>query len=239
MVPVGASGGGFLIYLIFSIPALLLGLWAQSKIKSSFNKYSQVRTATGLTGAEVARSMLDQNGLSAIKIEPVRGNLTDHYDPSSKTLRLSESVYQVPSIAAAGVAAHEAGHAIQHSKNYGPLKIRSLMVPSVRIGSWLGPILFSIGLLLSTQTGDTMAIVGLVLFSATALFALVTLPVEFDASKRAKAWLADSGTVYPTEIGGVHKVLDAAALTYVAGAAQAISTVLYYAFILLGNRRRS
>ena len=239
MYATGASGGGFLLFIIFSIPALLLGLWAQAKIKSSFDKYSRVRTSTGLTGAEVARRMLDQNGLSNVKIEQVRGSLTDHYDPSARVLRLSESVYQVPSVAAAGVAAHEAGHAIQHSTHYGPLKIRSLMVPSVRIGSWLGPILFAIGLALSTQTGTTMATVGLILFSATALFAIVTLPVEFDASKRAKAWLADSGTVYPNEIQGVYSVLDSAALTYVAGAAQAISTVLYYAFLLMGSRRRN
>ena len=231
-------GGGYLIYILLSLPALLLGLWAQSKIKTSYAKYSKVRTTTGLNGAEVARRMLDDNGLSSVKIEQVAGNLTDHYDPGSRVLRLSQGVYQSPSVAAAGIAAHESGHAIQHSVKYGPLKIRSLMVPTVKIGSWIGPIIFAIGLAISGQTGTTMATIGLILFSATALFALVTLPVEFDASKRAKAWLADSGVIYSTEAEGVNKVLDSAALTYVAGAAQALTSVLYYALLLMGRSRR-
>lgn len=231
-------GGGYLLYILLSLPALLLGLWAQAKIRSSYTKYSKIRTTTGLTGAEVARRMLDNNGLSSVKIEQVSGNLTDHYDPGSRVLRLSQGVFHSPSVAAAGIAAHESGHAIQHSVKYGPLKIRSLMVPSVKIGSWFGPILFAIGLAISGQTGTNMSIIGLLLFSATALFALVTLPVEFDASKRAKAWLADSGIIYSNESEGVNKVLDSAALTYVAGAAQALSTVLYYALILMGRSSR-
>ncbi|MBP9041796.1 MAG: zinc metallopeptidase [Anaerolineaceae bacterium] len=220
------------------MPALLLGLWAQSKIRSSFSQYSRVRTTTGLTGAEVARRMLDQNGLTNVRIEQIGGNLTDHYDPAAKVLRLSQSVYNSPSVAAAGVAAHESGHAIQDRVKYGPLKLRSLMVPTVKIGSWFGPILFVIGLAISGQTGTNMALLGLILFSATALFALVTLPVEFDASKRAKAWLLDSGILYRNESEGISKVLDSAALTYVAGAAQAISTVLYYALLLMGRSNR-
>lgn len=230
-------GGGYFLYIIISLPALLLGLWAQAKIKSSFSKYSRVRTTTGLTGAEVARRMLDQNGLNNVRIEQVAGSLTDHYDPSKNILRLSQGVYNSPSVAAAGVAAHECGHAIQDKEKYGPLKIRSIMVPSVQIGSWLGPIIFMIGLMLNTQTGYNMAIIGLLLFSATALFALVTLPVELNATQRAKAWLADSGIIYSTEMDGVHKVLDSAALTYVASAAQSISTLLYYALILMGRSR--
>jgi Zn-dependent membrane protease YugP len=230
-------GEGYLLYIIITLPALILGLWAQTKIKSSFARYSRVRTTTGLTGAEVARRMLDQNGLSAVKIEQVRGNLSDHYDPSKNILRLSQGVYASPSVAAAGVAAHECGHAIQDKEKYGPLRIRSIMVPSVQIGSWLGPIVFAIGLLLNTQTGYDMAVFGLILFSATALFSLVTLPVEFNATKRAKAWLADSGIIYASEMEGVHKVLDAAALTYVAAATQSISTILYYGLILLGRNR--
>ena len=229
--------GGYLLYIIISLPALILGLWAQTKIKSSFAKYSRVRTTTGLTGAEVARRMLDQNGLSTVKIEQVAGNLSDHYDPTKNILRLSQGVYASPSVAAAGVAAHECGHAIQDKEKYGPLKIRSIMVPSVRIGSWLGPIIFLIGLMLNTQTGYDMAVFGLILFSATALFALVTLPVELNATKRAKAWLEGSGIIYSTEMAGVHKVLDSAALTYVAAAAQSISTILYYALILMGRSR--
>jgi hypothetical protein len=230
-------GGGYLLYIIISLPALLLGLWAQTKVKSSFAKYSRVRTTTGMTGAEVARRMLDQNGLPSVRIEQVRGNLSDHYDPSKNILRLSQGVYASPSVAAAGVAAHECGHAMQDKEKYGPLRLRSIMVPSVQIGSWLGPIIFIIGLLLNTQTGYDVAVFGLLLFSATALFSLVTLPVEFNASKRAKAWLADSGVIYTSEMEGVNKVLDAAALTYVAAAAQSISTILYYAMILMGRNR--
>lgn len=228
-------GGGYLLYFLISLPALLLGLWAQFKIKSAFNNYSKVRTTSGLTGAEVARRMLDQNGLSSVKIEETPGNLSDHYDPRAKILRLSQGVYRSNSVAAAGVAAHESGHAVQDMENYGPMKIRSLMVPTVQIGSWLGPIIFMGGLLLQSTN---ISWFGLILFAATAAFALVTLPVEFNASNRAKAWLADSGVVYSSEMTGVYKVLDGAALTYVAGAIQALSTILYYALLLTGRSRR-
>jgi len=227
--------GGYGLYLLFSLPALLLGLWAQMKVKGAFSKFSKVRTTTGLTGAEVARRMLDSNGLNQVRIEEVGGNLSDHYDPSKKVLRLSTGVYRSASVAAAGVAAHESGHAVQDMEAYGPLKIRSFMVPSVQIGSWLGPIIFMIGLFMSSQTGTMIAWIGLALFTATAVFALITLPVEIDASNRAKAWLSGSGIIYSGENEGVAKVLDAAAWTYVAGAIQAISTVLYYAFLLTGR----
>lgn len=227
--------GGYGLYLLFSLPALLLGLWAQAKVKGAFNKYSKVGTTTGLTGAEVARRMLDSNGLRSVQIEEVGGNLSDHYDPSKKVLRLSTGVYRSPSVAAAGVAAHESGHAIQDLEHYGPLKIRSFMVPSVQIGSWLGPIIFMIGLFMASSTGTTVAWFGLALFTLTAVFALITLPVELDASNRAKAWLASSGIIYSGENEGVSKVLDAAAWTYVAGALQAVTTVLYYAFLLTGR----
>ena len=230
------SGSNYLLYLIISLPALLLGFWAQMKIKSAFNAYSKVRTTTGMSGAEVARQMLDQNGLRDVKIEPVAGTLSDHYDPSSKVLRLSQGVYSIPSVAAAGVAAHETGHAIQDANHYGPLKIRSLMVPTVKIGSWIGPIVFMVGLAIASQN---LAWIGIFLFSATALFALVTLPVEFNASKRAKEWLSNSGVIYSSELEGVNKVLDAAALTYVAGARQSISTILYYVMMLMGRSRRN
>jgi hypothetical protein len=179
--------------------------------------------------------MLDQNGLRNVQIEQTSGALTDHYDPQSKTLRLSSNVFSSPSVAAAGVAAHESGHAIQDATNYGPLKIRSIMVPSVKIGSWLGPIIFMGGLLFSSPN---LAWFGIILFSATALFAVVTLPVEFNATNRAKAWLANSGVMYSNEMLGVHKVLDAAALTYVAGALQSLSTILYYVLLLSGRSRR-
>ena len=227
--------GNYALYFIISIPALLLGLYAQMRVKSTFSKYSQVRTNNGMTGAEVARRVLDANGLQEVEIEQVRGSLSDHYDPRSKVLRLSQSVFGVPSIAAAGVAAHEAGHAIQHKVQYGPLALRSLMVPSVQLGSWLGPIMFMAGLFLAM---DNLAIIGLILFAATAVFSLVTIPVEMDASKRAKQALSASGIAYGNELTAVDKVLDAAALTYVAGAVQALSTLLYYGMLFLGGRRR-
>ena len=230
--------GGYGLYILFSLPALLLGLWAQAKVRSAYNKFSKVRSHNGLTGAEVARKFLDSNGLFDVDIEMVKGFLSDHYDPGKKVLRLSPDVYRSNSLAAAGIAAHEAGHAMQDKKGYFPLKIRSAMVPSVQLGSWIGPIIFFIGLFLSPMIGTELAWFGLILFAGTALFAFVTLPVEFDATKRAKAWLTTSGVVFQEEAKGVSKVLDAAALTYVAGAIQALTTILYYAFLLTGNRRR-
>lgn len=230
--------GNYGLYLLLSLPALLLGFWAQLKVQAAFNKYSQVRSFVGLTGAQVARRILDMNGLNHVRVEEVGGLLSDHYDPTKKVLRLSHDVYRGNSLAAAGIAAHEAGHALQHQENYGPLKIRTFMVPSVQIGSWLGPIIFIVGLLMSSTIGTQIAWFGLLLFGATALFAIVTLPVEFDASRRAKAWLSDSGIIYRgEEMKGVNSVLDAAALTYVAAAIQAVSTILYYAFLLMGRRR--
>ena len=230
--------GGYGLYILFSLPALLLGLWAQAKVRSAFNKYSKVGNHNGLSGAEVARKFLDSNGMFDVDIEMVKGFLSDHYDPGKKVLRLSPDVYRSKSLAAAGIAAHEAGHAMQDKKGYFPLKIRSAMVPSVQIGSWIGPIIFFIGLFLSPMIGTELAWFGLILFAGTALFAVVTLPVEFDATKRAKAWLTNSGVIYQEESKGVNKVLDAAALTYVAGAIQALTTILYYAFLLTGNRKR-
>ncbi len=226
--------GGYGLYLLFSLPALLLGFWAQIKVKGALKKYSQVRTTTGYTGAQVARRMLDSNGLNEVKIEETKGFMSDHYDPRSKTLRLSPEIFRGNSVASAGVAAHEAGHAMQDGEDYFALKIRSAMVPSVQLGSWLGPIIFIGGLLLNWQS---LAWAGVILFGATALFALVTLPVEFNASNRAKAWLSNSGMIYQEESRGIKSVLDAAALTYVAGAIQAISTLLYYVFLLTGSRR--
>lgn len=230
--------GGYGLYLLFSLPALLLGLWAQIKVKSAFNKYSRIRSYTGLTGAQVARRMLDQNGLNQVEVQEVNGFLSDHYDPSHKVLRLSRDVYRSNSLAASGVAAHEAGHALQDQSQYLPLQIRSFMVPSVQIGSWLGPIIFMIGLVMSSGVGDALAWVGIALFGAAALFSLVTLPVELDASRRAKAWLSTSGVIFNEEMNGVNTMLNAAALTYVAAAIQALSTLLYYVFLLTGSRNR-
>ena len=226
--------GGYGLYILFSLPALLLGFWAQMKVKSAFNKYSKIRSYVGLTGAEVARRMLNSHGLNNVEVEETRGFLSDHYDPKAKKLRLSPDVFRSNLIAAAGIAAHEAGHAVQDQNEYVPLKFRSAMVPSVQFGSWLGPIIFIGGLLLQWES---LAWVGLGLFALTAIFALVTLPVEFNASNRAKAWLTTSGVIYGEEAKGINKVLDAAALTYVAAAIQAVSTLLYYVFLLMGRSR--
>jgi Zn-dependent membrane protease YugP len=232
------------LYILFSLPALLLGLWAQAKVNAAFRKYSQVANQNGLTGAQTARRMLDANGLEDVQIEQVSGMLSDHYDPRSRTLRLSQGVYHANSVAAAGIAAHEAGHALQHQNGYLPLQVRSAMVPTVMIGSRLGPIIFMAGLFLSylssssSRFGFNISVFGLLLFALTALFAIVTLPVELDATRRAKAWLTTGGQLYREEMQGINQVLDAAALTYVAAAIQAIGTVLYYAFILFGGRRR-
>lgn len=220
------------MYIVFALPALILGMWAQFKVQASFKKYSNVRSMSGLSGAEIARRILDTSGLYQVRVEMTQGFLSDHYDPTSRTLRLSPQVYQSSSLAAAGVAAHEAGHALQHQDGYVPMQIRSAIVPAVQIGSWLGPIIFIVGLVMSwTQ----LAWAGLIIFGATALFAIVTLPVELNATRRAKAWLTDNGVLYQNEMGGVNAVLDAAALTYVAAAAQAVSTLLYYVFLLTGR----
>ena len=170
-----------------------------------------------------------------MKIEETRGTLSDHYDPRSRTLKLSNAVYQGNSVASAGIAAHESGHAIQHKESYGPLKIRSLMIPTVQIGSWLGPIIFFIGYFFANYD---LAWIGVILFAGVALLSIVTIPVELDASKRAKAVLVSEGILYSGEMGGVNQVLDAAAWTYVAGAAQAISSVLYYVLLLGGRSSR-
>src|SRR5262249_39246904 len=170
------------------------------------------------------------------EIEPTTGVLTDHYDPGSKVLRLSEIVYNVPSVAAAGIAAHEMGHAFQDAAHYVPLTLRSAMVPTVRFGSWLGPVLFLVGWWTNLLG---LAWFGLILFAAVAIFALVTLPVELDASRRAKALLTSHGLLSQSEMSGVNAVLNAAALTYVAAAAQAIGNLLYYIVLLTGGSRRS
>jgi len=228
-------GGGYLLYLLFSLPALLLGMWAQLKVQGAFKKYSQVRNFIGLSGAQIARRMLDSAGLNNVAVEEVNGFLSDHYDPNARVLRLSPEVYRGISLASAGVAAHEAGHALQHAEGYGMLKLRTMMVPTVQIGSWIGPVIFMIGLFMAGTVGTQVAWIGIALFALTALFALVTLPVELNATSRAKAWLSTSGVIYTQEMQGINSVLDAAAWTYVAAAIQAVSTILYYVFLLSGR----
>jgi Zn-dependent membrane protease YugP len=213
----------------------LLALIAQWRVQAAINKYSRVYTGRGATGARVARAILDGYGLQHVAVERTSGFLGDHYDPLSRTLRLSPEVHDTPSVAAVGIAAHETGHALQHAEGYWPLQARSAIVPVVQFGSYLGPLVFLLGFLLNF-TG--LAWAGVFLFAGVAVFALITLPVEFDASRRAKELLASQGYAWGEELSGVSRVLDAAALTYVAGLAQALSTLLYYVFLLTGFRRR-
>lgn len=229
------------LWIMLAIPGLLLGLYAQAKVKGAFNKYSKIPTTRRMTGAQVARELLNAQGLYDVQIERVDGRLSDHYDPRSRVLRLSPDVYDTPSVAAAGVAAHEMGHALQHANNYAPLGLRSALVPATQFGSQLAPMLFMGGFLLNIFSGSslglTIAWVGVALFTIAVFFTLVTLPVEFDASKRAKALLVSQGILFQDEIEGVNKVLDAAALTYVAAAVAAIGQLLYYVLLLTGGRR--
>ena len=228
------------IPLLLSLPGLLLGFVAQFMVRSAWSKYSEEAFALGVPGAQVARYILDSCGLANVKVEETRGFLSDHYDPSRTTVRLSSQVYQGCSIAAIGVAAHEVGHALQHSGNYRPLMLRSGMVPSVQFSSWLAPIFFTVGLAVPHAWGQTLAFLGLILFGLTVLFALITLPVEFDASKRARQLLVDEGLVTdPQELGGVKTVLNAAALSYVAAAVQAFMALFHYLYLFLTHRREN
>ena len=224
------------IYFVFIAPALLLSLWASYRTKSAFKKYSRMPTAGGQTGAQAAARLLSAAGLEDVRILRAQGMLTDHYNPVNRTLNLSEGVYDSRSVAAVGVAAHEAGHAIQHARNYKPMWLRSMLVPTANIGSSLGYIVMLVGLFMSAAN---IVLVGAVLFSAVLLFQIVTLPVEFDASRRAKVMLVEHGLIAGPEREGVDRVLNAAALTYVAAAISTLVTLLYFLFRagLLGGRR--
>lgn len=223
------------MYFVFALPPMLLVLWAQSRVTGAFNKYKQVRNYQNMTGADVAAFLLRSKGLGDVRIESVAGNLTDHYDPTSRTLRLSQDVYSVPSVASMGVAAHEVGHVVQHYTGYAPLKARGALVPAVNLGSNLGYLFFFAGIVIG-MSGLVWA--GVAFFSLGLLFALVTLPVEFDASGRALAMLKSNGLVGVEEYSGAKAVLDAAALTYVAAVASALGNLLYFVFIALGMSRR-
>ena len=232
------------LYWLFIGAGMLLSLWAQFRVKSAYARYSQVATRSGLTGADVAQRILQANGINGVRIEGIRGSLTDHYDPRSRTLRLSEGVYGTRSIAAAGIAAHEVGHAIQHAQNYGPLKFRSAWVPIANLGGGLSMMVIMAALAMggaATATGQSLATAGVLMFATTTVFTLITLPVEFDASRRALATL-ESGAVMPKdEIAGARKVLSAAALTYVAAFVTSLLTLFYYLVRLGfvgGNRGR-
>jgi len=233
------------LYLLLLAPALVLSLWASYRTKSAFSKYSRVRVSTGLTGAQAAQRMLEAAGIRDVKIVPHQGMLSDHYNPVTKTLALSEQVYGVPSVAAVGVACHEAGHAIQHATAYKPLWLRSLLVPTANIGSTVGYLVMSLGLLLmymsGGKSGSAVILFGALLFSAVLLFQIVTLPVEFDASSRAKQLAVANGIVLGQEREGMDRVLNAAALTYVAAAISTLMTLLYFLIRvgLLGGRSRN
>ncbi len=228
-------------YFLCLIPALILGFIAQAAVKSRFNKYAKVRTARGITGAQAARQILDTNGLYDVTVEETRGFLSDHYDPRSRTLRLSPDVARQPSVSAVGVAAHEAGHALQHANGYVPLQLRSFMVPAVQLGTWLGPLVIISGLGLdffmrSSGLGIIVAWVGVILYALVALFSVITLPVELDASARAKKLLYQYNIVDKQELAGVNSVLRAAAWTYVVAAIAAILQLARWVFILVGSR---
>ena len=220
-------------YLILVVPALLLSLWAQFKVKSTFAKYSQIRCSKGISGAATAQLLLEANSISNVSIENVAGSLTDHYDPGHHVLRLSQPVYGQATIAAVGVAAHETGHAIQHARGYGPLGLRSTLVPVANIGSSIGPWIAIIGIAMSF---DFLINIGIMLFAGAVVFYLITLPVEFNASSRAIAILSQNNVLSDEELRGVRKVLSAAAMTYVASALTAIMSLVR--LILLSQRRR-
>lgn len=220
------------LYMIFMLPAIVLMLVAQVYVSSSYKKWSKVMASSRLSGADAANRLVRMAGLSEVRIEPVPGNLTDHYDPRTKILRLSPGVYQGNSVASLAIAAHELGHALQDQEDYFPLRLRAALIPAVNIGSWLGWILIILGLVLGLTN---LAWVGVLVFSAGTLFALATLPVELNASARARQLLTDSGLIYTEEEQqGVRKVLNAAALTYVAALATAVFQLLYYVSLVGG-----
>jgi uncharacterized protein len=213
-------------YLLFALPAMALVLFAQWRVRSAYARYSQVRNAYGLTGAEAARRLLDWAGLRHIPVQIVPGDLSDNYDPRSKVLHLSQGVASTPSVAALGIAAHEIGHALQDAQAYVPLRARAAIVPAANLGTQLGFWIFFLGLIIHPL--HFLAWVGVGLFSIVVLFTLITLPVELNASRRARTLLSSSGLVSATEMDGVSAVLNAAALTYVAALAQALATLLYF-----------
>lgn len=222
-----------LYYLLFMLPGLLVTLWAQWKMKSTFAKFEKVPTLQGLTGAQAVRAILDKNGLQHVQVERVDGKLTDHYDPKEDVVRLSAATYNAATIGGVGVAAHECGHAVQQAQGYGPMKLRSAIVPLANIGSGLSVPLILVGFVLNMLG---LVYVGIVLFSLAVVFQLVTLPVEFNASKRAIEALDGTGMMTPEESQGVRKVLTAAALTYVAALLTSLLQLLYY--VSMAGRRR-
>lgn len=222
-------------YIVLVVPMLIVSLWAQIKVKTTYQKYSTVHSRSGMTAEVAVRKILDSNGLFNVGITRVPGELTDHYDPRTNTIALSDSVYGSTSVAAIGVAAHEAGHAIQHAVGYGPIKLRTALVPVTNIGSHLSMPLFIIGILLANEY---LAYAGIILFSLTVVFQLVTLPTEFNASRRAVNALGGYGYMNDEELKGTKKVLSAAAMTYLAALFVALASLLRLLLIVGGGRRR-
>jgi Zn-dependent membrane protease YugP len=227
-------------YLLLLLVCMALSLLAAAGVKGTFARYAQVRARSGVTGAQVAAAILRAHNIGDVQIEPVQGHLTDHYDPSTKTLRLSDSVYHSDSVAAVGVAAHEVGHAIQHAERYAPLQFRSAWVPIAGFGSGFAEILIFIGLVIGAGAHGSMTLawIGIALFATTTVFTLVTLPVEFDASRRALVTLGQSRVLDQEELAGARKVLTAAALTYVAAAAVSLIQLAYWVMRILAAERR-
>ena len=222
--------------VLILLPGMLFAFWAQMKVSSTFDRYSKKVSRTGRTGAEAASQLLRANGVYDVRVERVRGDLTDHYDPRTRTLRLSESVHDSRSIAAIGVACHEAGHALQQAERYSFLQLRMSMIPVCRIGSGLAMPLFLIGLLIG-ELGYVFMVAGILCFSLAALFQLITLPVEFNASARALAGMQENRLLGEEEIGGARRVLSAAAMTYVAALASSLLSLLRLV-VIANNRRR-
>ena len=226
-------------YVLFMLPCIILSLICQVRVKSAFSKYAQVPNTRGMTGAQAAEYVLRHNNVTGVRIEHVAGNLTDHYDPRTNVIRLSDSVYGTASVAAVGVAAHEAGHAVQTAQNFLPNKLRGAILPAARLGSSLSWILIALGFLFGVQSsspvGSYLLYAGIILFSASVLFTVVTLPVEFDASRRALKCFRDTNLLQGEEYKGAKSVLSAAAMTYVASALTAIMQLLR---LLLIARRR-
>ncbi len=220
------------IYCILLVPVLILSLWAQAQVSGNFRRYSAVNNHRRLTGAQAAEAVLHAHGVYDVSIRSCRGNLTDHYDPRDNTIYLSDSVYHAPTVAAVGVAAHEAGHAVQYAENYGPVRLRKAIIPATQIGSKFSFILLIIGMALYSQT---LFLTGILLFSLTTIFQLVTLPVEFNASARAIETIEGQGLLEGEEIGGVKRVLRAAAMTYVAALLMSALQLLRFVLIFLGR----
>ena len=234
----GYYGGYYgidMYYIILVLPAIVFALWAQAKVNGTFRKYSQVRPRNGMTGAQAAEAVLRENGVTGIRVEHIGGNLTDHFDPREGVIRLSDTVYNAFMVAVIGVAAHEAGHAAQYANSYTPIKVRNAIIPVSRVGSTLSWPLLLIGLVLNSQP---LVTIGILFFLAAVIFQLVTLPVEFNASTRAIAALADGGYLTEDELPGARKTLSAAAMTYVAALAVSLAQLLRLVLLFGGGRRR-